>query len=330
MEGKSGGRTGSFIGEGNADSTDLLLLQSGAAKGHFGWSAANSKFISLLYWKIYPEEKNAFIDAREIGDKDFRQHLERYGLKEKKYCMRYLTEDGEEKVADITYQTLSARLKRKIDFAPITLVEINVDSKGDKERTLHKIFANLNVGGTPLSSQELRNGIYGCKFYDMLYELNDNNQKWRLLYSGNKNADVSKESKDVELLLRMCAFKYYVQREGEELRLLEYKGKLSVLLNDFSEKAKDFGENQILEYKNALVSFFDSLDAIGGRNKGSALVSLFVAWDQMERKPFISRNKYEEIIGSGEYQETIASGTSERSAIEKRLRSVYEQLSRYD
>lgn len=55
-------------------------------------------------------------------------------------------------------------------------MEINVDSKEYKERTLHKIFANLNIGGTPLSSQELRNGIYGCKFYEMLYDINDNSK----------------------------------------------------------------------------------------------------------------------------------------------------------
>ena len=62
-------------------------------------------------------------------------------------------------------------------------MEINVDSKEYKERTLHKIFANLNIGGTPLSSQELRNGIYGCKFYEMLYDINDNSKKWRILYN---------------------------------------------------------------------------------------------------------------------------------------------------
>lgn len=293
------------------------------------------RILSLYFYyigKFVKRKKNAFIDFRKATDDgiEFRQYLENCGLKEKKYYMRYIEDNGTERIVDITYRTLSNRLKRKIDFAPITLVEINVDSEKYREKTLHKIFANLNIGGTPLSSQELRNGIYGCKFYDMLYELNDNNKKWRFLYSGTQDADINKESKDVELLLRMCAFKYYVQGKGKEFTLTGYKGKISSLLDDFSEKAKDFTNDQIEEYKNALLSFFHSLEAVSGRNKGSALVSLFVAWNRMENKPIISKQLCEKIIGSDEYQSTIISGTSGRPEIEKRLRSVYEQLSDYD
>ena len=73
--------------------------------------------------------------------------------------MKYMGSEGEEREIDITYEGLSASQKRKIDYSPITLAQINVDSEKYRERTLHKIFANLNMGGTPLSSQELRNGI---------------------------------------------------------------------------------------------------------------------------------------------------------------------------
>ncbi len=51
--------------------------------------------------------------------------------------------NGKTQIIDITYQNISDRVKRKIDFSPITLVEINVDSKEYKERTLHKIFAKF-------------------------------------------------------------------------------------------------------------------------------------------------------------------------------------------
>ncbi len=290
------------------------------------------RILSLyLYFiaKFLKKKRNAFIDFRKTAGngKDLRKQLEECGLKDKVYCMRYKDAKGNEKTVDITYGKLSDRMKRKIDFAPLTLIEINVDSKEQKEKILHKIFANLNIGGTPLSSQELRNGIYGCRFYHMLYEINDSSKKWRTLYSGSPNADVNKESKDVELLLRMCAFKYYVHRKGNNFILTGYKGKIATLLDDFSEEVRHFDENRITEYKEALERFLDSLEGVRATDRDLALVSLFVVWDKMEEKKFISRKKYEEIINSEEYRSTTSRSTSARNEIEKRLRSVYEQLS---
>lgn len=293
------------------------------------------RILSLYFYyigKFLKRKKNAFIDVRKVTEREegFREQLEKCGLKEKAYKMKYREDMGDEKVIDITYQTLSNRLKRKIDFSPITLVEINVDSEKYKERTLHKIFANLNVGGIPLSTQELRNGIYSCKFYDMLYDINDNCEKWRTLYGGNRNKDINKAGKDVELLLRMCAFKYYTKGNDGEFILTGYKGKIALLLDDFSEKVMEFNANEIMEYKIALLDFFDCLEGIVGKNKDLALVSLFVVWDRMKEKRFISKKKYEEIVTSDAYRSTILSGTAGRTEIEKRLRSVYEQLPGYD
>lgn len=293
------------------------------------------RIVSLyLYYigKYLKRKKNAYIDLKDIplGKESFRERLEKYGLVDKIYYMEYQGSDGVKKREDVTYECLSSRMRRKIDFSTITLIEINVDSKENRDKVLHKIFANLNTGGTPLSDQELRNGVYGCKFYDMLYWINDHSLKWRLLYSGNQNADVNKESKDVELLLRMCAFKYFVKGNGEELTLTGYKGKISLLLDEFSEKVKKFSVSELQEYKESLLSFFDSIEATSGRQKDLALVSLFVIWDRMENRPFITKQIYEEIISSEAYRDTIAQGTSVKSKIEKRFRSVYEKLSGYD
>lgn len=293
------------------------------------------RIISLyLYYigKYLRQKKNAFLDLRQISysREGFRERLENYGLTDKAYFIEHQDSNGIKKKEVITYENLSDRMRRKIDFSTITLIEINVDSRENKEQVLHKIFANLNTGGTPLSDQELRNGIYRCKFYDMLYWINDHSLKWRLLYSGNQNANVNKESKDVELLLRMCAFKYFVKGNGKELSLTGYKGKISLLLDEFSEKAEKFSDSELMEYKEALLSFFDSIEAASGRQKDLALVSLFVIWDRIENRPFISKQRYEEIISSQAYRDTITQGTSVKGRIEKRFRSVYEKLSGYD
>lgn len=293
------------------------------------------RLLSLYFYyigKFLKRKRNAFIDFRKMsfdGNK-FKGYLEQWGLKDKKYVMDYEDEEGKIKELDITYNSLSDRVQRKIDFNPITLVEINVDSNEYKERILHKIFANLNIGGTPLSRQELRNGIYNCKFYEMLYEINDGSEKWRYIYSGKRTKEINKESKDVETLLQMCAFDYYIEGKYPKFVLKKYKGKISGLLDDFSKEAKKFSDEIILDYKERLLQFFDSLESVSGNSKVSALVSFFVVWSRLDKKPFISKEKCQKIVNSADYKSTTSSGTSGRNEIEKRLRSVYEQLSDND
>ena len=293
------------------------------------------RVLSLYFYyigKFIKAKKNAFINMKEAtnGKMGFKEYLESCHLMDKTYVMEYIDEEGQERQIDITYKKLNERLQRKIDYVPITFVQINVDSDEYREKTLHKIFANLNTGGTPLSSQELRNGIYNCRFYEMLYQINEESAKWRELYSGNAGASVNKESMDVELLLEMCAFFYYVKGKKNDFVLTQYKGKKWELLDDFSSVAREFDEQTIEDYREKLVSFFDTVENVSGKNKGSLLTSLFVAWNRLEKKTFISKKKCEEIVKDKRYSETIISGTARKGNIEQRIRSVYEKISSDD
>lgn len=91
-------------------------------------------------------------------------------------------------------------VKRKVDYTAITVIEIKIERKEKREETLQTIFANLNAGGTLLTKQEQRNGIFVCEFYDMLQDINRKNEKWRKLWG----REDSKE-RDTETLLRFCA-----------------------------------------------------------------------------------------------------------------------------
>lgn len=113
-------------------------------------------------------------------------------------------------------------------------------------------------------------------------------QKWRILYN-NKITEVNKESKDVETLLRMCAFDYYIKGTDNQFELTGYKGKISTLLDSFSERAREFSDNQIEGYRLKLLEFIDSIEKVSGKNKGVALASFFVAWNRLKEKPFITR-----------------------------------------
>lgn len=73
-------------------------------------------------------------------------------------------------------------MKRRIDYTSITIIEIKVDEERRKTEILRQIFANLNRGGTLLSAQEQRNGIYVCEFYEMLQNFNRKDLSWRKVW----------------------------------------------------------------------------------------------------------------------------------------------------
>lgn len=294
------------------------------------------RIISLyLYYigKYIKKKKNGYIDMRKLTDSmtSPREYLEDYGLVDKVYKMRYKdSETEEEKVIEITYKNLSERIRRRIDFSAITLFEVSIDSKKYKEETLHKIFANLNIGGTPLSAQELRNGIYSCKFYNMLREINQNSKKWRKIYSGRNTSEIDKESKDVELLLKLCAFEYYVQKTKNGFQLSNYKGKISTLLDDFSKEAMSFTKDEIDWCKVSLIHFFEGIEAIPPSNKSLLLISLYVVISNTGMDIKLSEEICNEIVYNSDYKDTVKQGTSAKAQIEKRLEIVYDILSKYD
>ena len=71
---------------------------------------------------------------------------------------------------------------------------------GDSTSAYH-IFERLNTGGTPLTSQEIRNCVFMGAFSNQLKEANKN-KDWRSIL-GKPN--MSRHQKDVEVLLRVFA-----------------------------------------------------------------------------------------------------------------------------
>ena len=150
---------------------------------------------------------------------------------------------------------------------------------------------------------------------------------YRFLLYNNQTHTFSKVSQHLCFLYSLLLFYYYIKGTDNQFELTGYKGKISTLLDSFSERAREFSDNQIEGYRLKLLEFIDSIEKVSGKNKGVALASFFVAWNRLKEKPFITREKYDAIVGSDAYKETNNSGTSARSEIEKRIRCVYEQLS---
>lgn len=285
-----------------------------------------------LYYKgqYFKRKRNASADLRTMDEceNNIPEALKHYEMKEKNYFMNIRNEKGEVERIDITYKNLSKEARRQLDYFTLTIISIDIDKDKYREVMLHKIFANLNTGGTPLSNQELRNGIYFNKFYIMLFNLNRSNTKWRLLYGGSSNSKENKKSKDVELLLRMCAFFYYTTLEGEEIRIANYKDNMSLFLDEFSVATDEFSDDTIESYKKRLEDFFDYMEDASGKNKYSGLVAFFVAWNLLNKKCNITSENFGEITENDEYKNTIISHASGKNNIEKRFKHVYQAISK--
>lgn len=293
------------------------------------------RILSLyLYYKgqYFKRKRNVSADLRSVEeiDNSIPKMLENYEMKEKQYSMKIRNEKGEVNTVDITYQNLSKEVKRQIDYFTLTIISIDIDKDEYRDAMLHKIFANLNTGGTPLSDQELRNGIYYNKFYIMLFKLNKENSKWRMLYGGSSNSKENKKSKDVELLLRMCAFLNYTRVSNGVVSVKNYKGNMSQFLDEFSKETEKFSDEQIQKYKNLLELFFEYMEDASGNNKYSGLVSFFVIWCILEKQCKITTEDFKRITENEKYKNTIINHASGRSNIEKRFEYVYKELSKID
>ena len=160
------------------------------------------RVMSLFFYYIgyyLNKKKNSCINFSElkVENENFKDALiSQFELEELHIC---LNGENMERI-NVDYASLPIELKRRIDYTPITVIEIKIDDVTQKPDVLRQIFANLNRGGSLLSQQEQRNGIYACPFYDMLQNFNRNNQLWRDVW-GREDA----KEKDLEALLRLCA-----------------------------------------------------------------------------------------------------------------------------
>lgn len=285
------------------------------------------RIISMyLYYKgrYMKKTNNNYIDLRHLGEKSLEELIaDNKIFTDKKYEMGYYDlNENKEKVIDITYHKLPQKVRRKVDFTDIPIIEINIDNKALKERYLYKIFSNLNRGGTPLTDQEVRNVIYRCPFYEMLFKFSEENSTWKKLFRR-----VAIDSTDIEYLLRMCALKHFVTIIDNKFQVEGYKNR-GKLLNDFSEVAKKFNSMEVEEYKNSLEKFMSLIKGTSQMDI-TLLESLFAVIDNIDLKTEITADLCDFIKETEDYKGTIKQGSVTKSAIEAKLKAVYDGIYEY-
>ena len=284
------------------------------------------RVMSLFFYYIgyyLNKKKNSCINFSElkVENENFKDALiSQFELEELHIC---LNGENMERI-NVDYASLPIELKRRIDYTPITVIEIKIEDVTQKPDVLRQIFANLNRGGSLLSQQEQRNGIYACPFYDMLQNFNRNNQLWRDVW-GREDA----KEKDLEALLRLCALKYFVRVKESlvnfDFSVEGYNSSYVKLLDQFSEKAMSFTKKQIDEYERSIASFLELFQVTTKQaSKVTLFESFFVVYDKLGLNKPITSKIYNDVLNSKQYISCARQGTVQMKSMNERWKVVYE------
>lgn len=282
--------------------------------------------MSLFFYYIgyyLNNRRNSSLDFSDlaVGDCTFEEAIRnQFDLEE--LHIEIKNKKGE--VINLDYDALPLEVKRRVDYTTITVIEIKVDDSKKRPSVLRQIFANLNTGGSILSAQEQRNGIYGCAFYDMLHDFNRNDSAWRRIW-GREDAS----EKDMETLQRFCALKKYAsikkKKYGFDFVIEGYNGSYGRLLDRFSEEAMEFTRRQIAEYRKSLIEFFTLLQVTTTQSSKVALLeSFYIVYEKLGVYELITPQIYNEVLKNSKYVANARQGTVKMRSMNERWKTVYE------
>lgn len=288
-----------------------------------GQQRVMSLFFYYIGYFFNRRTKNAidFSDL-EVGNSSFTEALKnQFQLKELHINLR----DNKGKNINVDYASLPIEIKRKVDYTSITVIEIKIGKEDRREEILQNIFANLNKNGALLSSQEQRNGIYMCEFYDMLRNFNKKNVKWRKLWGKEDAID-----RDLEALLRFCALKRNIalvnQNNGRlEFEINGYYGSYTDLLDKFSQETVNFTKEDIGEYEKSLREFVNLFNVNSVLSKElSVMEGFYVIYEKLGIKKTISNQLFNVIKASPQYKNNCGQHTANIKKMNGRWNAVYD------
>ena len=157
------------------------------------------------------------------------------------------------------YKTLDKEDRTVFDMRTIRSIIIKQNAPDDGDSVIFEIFNRLNSGGINLKPQELRTSLYHSNFYEMLYNINLN-ENWRKLLP-EKEPDIN--MKDVEILLRGFAmlvdYKNYSPSFIQFLNKFSVKAKGTIKIKGFSSEEIHYFESLFEKFVNSLVDIDDKV-----------------------------------------------------------------------
>lgn len=160
-----------------------------------------------VFFYIDTENKNLVIDGQQRLMSIFYFFEGYFGQeneKGKRQIFRLYGLNKRSPYYNLRFEDLQEQDKRKLEMTVLRVINIRQLAPNNDNSCMYHIFERLNTGGTPLSSQEIRNCVYRGPFLDKLAELNKE-PAWRALL-GKQNVD--KHLTDIELILRAFGLRY--------------------------------------------------------------------------------------------------------------------------
>ena len=208
--------------------------------------------------------------------------------------------------------------KRKLEMTVLRAINIRQLSPVEDDSCMYHIFERLNTGGTPLSSQEIRNCVYRGAFLDMLMELNSD-KNWRTILGKNVP---DKHLTDVELLVRAFGLCYMLE---------EYDKPMKGFLNKVSFRYKNALNEDILNFKDAFPAackiIVENLPAKPFSVRGPLNTSIFdsifcTIINNVNIIPDDFRNRYDRLLEDEEFVELTTLATTDTKVLKKRFEKV--------
>jgi uncharacterized protein with ParB-like and HNH nuclease domain len=220
------------------------------------------------------------------------------------------------------YVELSEAEQRKLNGSVLRAINIRQLSPREENTSIYHIFERLNTGGTPLTSQEIRNVVFRGRFLKKLKILN-NDANWRLIIR-KKTPD--KHQKDIELILRIFGLanhlNIYDKPMNEFLNKIakRYQNSESDLIGQF---AINFSKTCKIIHENLRLKPFN----VRGPLNTSALDSVFCTiLSNLNSVPNNLKDRYNKLITDEKFVDYTSLGTTDQKTLKDRFAYVKKML----
>ena len=222
------------------------------------------------------------------------------------------------------FTDLSNSDQKKLENSVLRAINIRQLTPSPGITSIYHIFERLNTGGTPLTSQEIRNVVYRGDFFTKLKILNKD-ENWRKIL-GKKTLD--KHQKDVELILRAFALSNYLD---------EYEKPMKESLNKISGQHKKGDHKEVEKFmrtfpivcKLIVGTFTEKPFHVRGPLNTSVFDSVFCTLiNNLNKIPDDLGKRYEKLIKDKKFVELTSLGTTDTKIVNERFDYVENKLIR--
>ncbi len=223
---------------------------------------------------------------------------------------------------DKQFSNLDTTSKRKLENSVLRAINIRQLSPKEENTSIYHIFERLNTGGTPLTSQEIRNVVFRGDFLKILKTLNED-KNWRDII-GKKTVD--KHQKDIELILRAFGLCYHLE---------EYDKPMSEFLNKTAKRYKDGEFQNVSKFSTDFVrttkiikeTLIERPFNVRGPLNSSVFDSVFcVILQNIDSLPTYLNKRYDELVTDKKFIDYTSLGTTDAKTVKERFAYVKTKL----